>query len=280
VILVNSYKPIIALHGFALTPNQGTFHDWDNIAKWIAQEHPGQIFIPLNIFNGLDSTRPLWEQVPQIANLIQSTVSNQSFAQGYHFLGHSQGGLLMRVMLEVIDNHQVDTFVSLAGVQFGIYGIGFINHYFQNITDEYATEFLYTSVMQDEFSAANFWHSPFPQNGYLTNNIFLPVVNNQVPNKDYARYKANFLKAKQYVFFGSPQDGTVVPWESSIWGFYDDNENIVSFQNQDIYVQDTFGLKTANGQGKISLRVVNGIPHGEWLKNQSNFVSNVLPYLN
>jgi len=275
-----SYKPIIALHGFSITPSVGTFHDWDNITQWVQQEHPGQLFIALNIFNGLDSTRPLWEQATGISSLISQIVaSNDSFRDGYHFLGHSQGGLMMRVMLEVMDNLQVDTYVSLAGVQYGIYGVGFISNYFQNVSDEYITDLFYTTLLQDQFSAANFWHSPETSQNYLTNNLFLPVVNNENPGPNAALYKSNFLKAKRYVFFGSPDDGTVIPWETEIWGFYDNNEIIISMQNQKIFTQDTFGLQTAYNDGRLILHTVPGIQHSQWLHNESNFKSNVLPYL-
>jgi len=233
----------------------------------------------LNIFNGFDSTRPLWEQVPEIAQLIQTTVSNDSFSQGYHFLGHSQGGLLMRVMLEVIDNHQVDTFVSMAGVQYGIYGVGFVDNYFQNLTDEAITDLFYTSLLQNEFSAANFWHGPHSNQDYLHDNIFLPVVNNETPGNDAPRYKANFLKTKRMVFFCSPNDGTVIPYESSIWGYYDTLGNILPMTQQKIYALDSFGLQTADKQGKIQLKTVSGVPHAQWLHNQTNFITNVLPYL-
>jgi len=198
----HSYKPVLAMHGFAISETVGTYHDWDNVVQWVQEAHPGQVFIPLNTFNGLESTRPLWEQVPVIKKLIQSIVSNDSrFAGGYHLMGHSQGGLLTRVMLEELDTTLVDTYISLAGVQFGIYGVGFIERYFSNVTDGFITDLFYTTPLQDEFSPANFWHSPYDEaSSYLTKNLFLPVVNNETPTTS-RRYKENFTSAKKYVFF-------------------------------------------------------------------------------
>jgi len=200
---VISYKPVIALHGFALDESQGTFHDWDDIKSWMDSERPTQKFIALNIFNGLDSTRPLWEQVTQVSQLILDTVSNDtSFGDGYHFLGHSQGGLLLRTMLEVLDNHNVDTFVSLAGIQFGIYGVTFLDNYFPNVTEPYITDLFYTNLLQNEFSAANFWHSPIQEKEYFMENIFLPIVNKEKTNgSNPENYKNNFVRTKKLVFF-------------------------------------------------------------------------------
>lgn len=64
-------------------------------------------------------------------------VYSASFILTNVILGHSQGGLLMRVMTQVIDNHNVDTLVSMAGVQNGVYGAGFLNNKFGNLTGSY-----------------------------------------------------------------------------------------------------------------------------------------------
>jgi len=76
-----------------------------------------------------------------------------------------------------------------------------------------------------------------------------------------------------------PDDGTVVPWESSVWGFWDKDENLVPMKNQDIYVKDLFGLKTVDQSGKLFLQPIPGIPHSQWLRDKENFIKNVLPHL-
>jgi Palmitoyl protein thioesterase len=119
----------------------GTFHDYDDIVSWLKVQHPGQVIIPLDINNGVvrvgmdftdpgcqcvvgsqESMKPMWTQVNETTALIQSLIAaNQSiFASGYHFLGHSQGGLMMRSVIQNFDNHNVHTFVSMAGVQLGV----------------------------------------------------------------------------------------------------------------------------------------------------------------
>lgn len=64
----------------------------------------------------------MWRQLEVISEYIRGIVSdNSSFADGYHWIGHSQGGLIMRCLLETMDDHDVDQFVSMAGVQAGLY---------------------------------------------------------------------------------------------------------------------------------------------------------------
>jgi len=186
----------------------------------------------------------------------------------------------MRVMLEEIDNHNVDTFVSLAGVQFGIYGVGFIERFFANATDGFITDLFYTEPLQAEFSAANFWHSPYDESSsYLMNKVFLPVVNNEVSSSNSQRYKKNFTKAQKYVFFGSPDDTTLVPWQTSLWNFYDEDGNVTPMNEHRVYQDDTFGLKTIDSRGALVTKTVPGVEHSMWIDNKDVFVTNVLPYL-
>lgn len=44
------------------------------------------------------------------------------YRDGYHLIGHSQGGLLTRCLLEVWPRHRVRNYISLSGVQNGEYG--------------------------------------------------------------------------------------------------------------------------------------------------------------
>jgi palmitoyl-protein thioesterase len=186
---------------------------------------------------------------------------------------------MMRSLLEILD-HNVDTLVSMAGVQMGVYGAGFLsnNSLFANKTLDAVTALMYTPVLQDEFSISNFWHAVIDD--FLTDCVFLPVVNNLVSNTLAEQYKTNFMKTNRVVFLGSPDDGTVVPWESELFGFYNAAyDGTIPMQQQQVYVDDSFGLQSMDQQGRLIIQAVPGIQHSQWLHNETNFVQNVLPYL-
>ena len=69
-----------------------------------------------------ESMKPMWKQVNETTELIKSLIAANAsvFSNGYHFLGHSQGGLMMRSVIQNFDDHNVHTFVSMAGVQLGM----------------------------------------------------------------------------------------------------------------------------------------------------------------
>jgi hypothetical protein len=53
----------------------------------------------------------------------------------------------------------------------------------------------------------------------------------------FSRYKANFLRVKQFAMFGSPEDGTVNPWSTSLFGFYvSDGETLTDMTQQPVRV--------------------------------------------
>lgn len=205
----------------------------------------------------------------------------------------------MRVMTEAINNHNIDTLVSMAGVQNGVYGAGFLANKFGNLTgltffpvcvalfgtfslvfsDRAVTDLFYTSIFQKELSIANFWYPlsslrtlflpfllpvSFLRHSPLNNEVpyqqhcnFLPFVNNIVPSANSTNFKNNFMRLNKAVFLASPADGLVEPYISELFGFFAMNSEtkLVPVQQQAVYVQDTFGLKSMMQAGKVVLKV-------------------------
>jgi len=196
-----------------------------------------------------------------------------------------KGGLLMRSLIECWGKSgSVDTFISLAGIQQGFFGMpGWLQKVFGNYPAEVLTPILYNPFMQATWSMANWWHSPFDvdRRSYLDANVFLPVIQNQVKSNvnNSARF-ANFLRPRRMYFFGSSGDETVVPWNTELFGFWDDNLTMRPYTDFALYRDDLFGLKTRIDQGTAELIEVDGISHTGWLTNETNFVINILPLLN
>eukprot|EP01121_Diplochlamys_sp_Union-15-3_P010002 TRINITY_DN2760_c0_g1_i1.p1 TRINITY_DN2760_c0_g1~~TRINITY_DN2760_c0_g1_i1.p1 ORF type:complete len:176 (+),score=10.31 TRINITY_DN2760_c0_g1_i1:29-529(+) len=111
------YKPVIMMHGFSFDENHGTYHDYDNIIQWISEVHPGQKTVSLDIFNGEESMTALWKQLPKIIELVRNVTSSSEFDDGYHIIGHSQGGLLTRCVAESMPEHKIENLISMALLQ-------------------------------------------------------------------------------------------------------------------------------------------------------------------
>jgi hypothetical protein len=76
------------------------------------------------------------------------------------------GGLTCRSFIEFYPDHGVNTFVSLSGVQMGVYqsitdSEKFFFHLPQNVTKETAYQYIYTFEYQNTLSVAGYWHDPY-----------------------------------------------------------------------------------------------------------------------
>ena len=49
-------------------------------------------------------------------------------------------------------------------------------------------------------------------------------------------------------------DGGIGPWQSALFGFYDENQDMVPMEKQLFFANDTIGLKSLNDANKLILR--------------------------
>jgi len=253
--------------------------------------HPDQILIPIPLFENSESQTNLRHQVQVISSWIEEKTKGESFSDGYHLLCHSQGALLCRCISEYFDNHNIDTFISLAGPQLGTFGeyqLFNTSRYegFEEIAVEEVYILFYLSYVQQSFSSAEMWHDPIHQSSYLVGNDLLPDFNGEkgpIPN-----YKNNFLRVKKAAFmvgelssdvFDGEYEGGIEPWFSGIFSYYDSNMKRVDTKDHFIYKNDTFGLKTMDKRGDLRLQVVQGAQHQDWIEDEKIFKQYVLPLL-
>uniref|UniRef100_H3GWE4 Uncharacterized protein n=1 Tax=Phytophthora ramorum TaxID=164328 RepID=H3GWE4_PHYRM len=250
-----SNLPVIFFHGLSDTYTAG-----DNYVANLTAE--GRTVVSLSFCDGSCSYESLATQVPLAVKAVREAVVNNSvFDGGYIFIGHSQGGAISRAVIEEMDDHQVKRYISLAGVQNGIFngpddadalasaGVSYLNFLVPEEVfnfSKYAPEDAYGKVERDivqfavenpdvqyEYSYFNLQRSP-QFASWASTNIFLPVVNNVnpcLPGDDQCIYdqhrrKANFLKLESAYFFISPEDGTITPWQSSQFGRYSEVKSV------------------------------------------------------
>lgn len=253
----NSLLPVFFFHGLTGHPGEAV-----NLERECAAQ--GRVLVPLSFCPAEKSILSLHKQIPLAIEQIRSIVANDNrFKNGYVFMGHSQGGMLARAVVEEMDDHQVHTLISLAGVQNGIfYGpqpedaaplAGLLAAFgpmvmpnkafdYESYRDDAAkwrgkvqrdlakvlTE---RKDLQDEFSFTNLQRAP-SVNDWLFSNTFLPKMNNinkcasENELTDQQRRKNNFLRLKAAHFFASPGDGAVAPWQISIFGRYNEVDSL------------------------------------------------------
>ncbi|XP_061574507.1 lysosomal thioesterase PPT2-B-like [Cololabis saira] len=257
---VDGYKPVLIVHGIFNEPK-----DFQMLTKFIKKVHPGTEVHVINLYNNLNSLKPMWEQVLDVGKVVSNIMSN--FPNGVHLLGFSQGGLVCRAVLSLIPNHNVHSFISLSSPLAGQFGVtAYLSQVIPKHRRKNFQKHCYKRYGQ-RLSICNYWKDPHLKEEYLRNNMFLPLLNGEKPHSKMKEWKKNFLRIKKLVLIGGPQDGVITPWQSSLFGFYDSNENVVGMRSQEFYKNDAFGLKTLDARGDLLMCVVPGVIHSEWKMN-------------
>jgi palmitoyl-protein thioesterase len=240
--------------------------------------HPNTPVYALDMFESFYSLTPMWVQVEAIIQRIK----NYNIEGPFILVGHSQGALLSRAIVQAWPNHPIHTFISLSGPQMGQFGLvpGMFSWIPDNMTAADVYSLVYNTLAQDTLSFANYWHDPFHEQQFLSTVNFLPYINNMTTNPDSKSYKENFLRLKNCVFIGGPSDDVIAPWQSALFGFWNsDQSKIINMDQFAFYQNDYLGLKTLNDTGRLQMISQPGVNHMGWIFDPNVFKNIVLPLL-
>ncbi|XP_013420257.1 lysosomal thioesterase PPT2-like isoform X2 [Lingula anatina] len=213
----------------------------------------------------------MWTQVTQISGVMKKFMD--AHPQGVHMICYSQGGLICRGVLESLSSHNVHNFISLSSPQGGMYGVpNMVKPFVPNISSKYIYRVFYTPRGQN-VSIANYWYDPYHLDLFKQPSlkVFLAQLNNQAPNPQGNAFKNNFLKIKNLIMIGGPDDGVITPWQSSHFGSFDEKGKIKEMEEQEYFVKDSFGLKTLANRGALQKYIIPGVKHTHWPHNQNVF---------
>ena len=122
---------------------------------------------------------------------------------------------------------------------------------------------------------------------YRRTSKYLPYLNNETTDPSHFansfQWKNNFLRVKKLVLIGGPADGTINPWQSAHFGYWRDCDRslsvIVPMRDQEVYLNDNFGLKTLDSQGRLIITTVPNTNHTMMHRDKNVVASAVIPHL-
>lgn len=291
-------KPVILYHGLG-----SGAEEMDTLTSLIGET--GTVATSLKLFEGaIASTTPLQEQIPGVISAIRELVANNTalYADGYHMVCKSQGAAVCRMAISEMDDHRVDTFISLAGPQMGCFGVDFLRNAIDNgnmpttgnpLVDEAlriaigdtadalsdtAWHLAYNSPLRMTRSIFQLWRDPRHLDEYYARSPILPHHTDNATS----RMRANFVRLRRAVFAvgsGPAFEGGIQPWQTGIFGAEDANGTMRTLFEQEWYAKDTLGLRALHDAGNLTLTIVPNASHTMWTSDETLIREQVLPWL-
>uniref|UniRef100_F6XIA3 Epidermal growth factor-like protein 8 n=1 Tax=Equus caballus TaxID=9796 RepID=F6XIA3_HORSE len=113
-----------------------------------------------------------------------------------------------------MDEHNVDSFISLSSPQMGQYGdTDYLKWLFPTSMRSNLYRICYSPWGQG-FSICNYWHDPHHDDLYLNASSFLALINGERDHPNATAWRKNFLRVGRLVLIGGPDDGVITPWQS------------------------------------------------------------------
>eukprot|EP01080_Neovahlkampfia_damariscottae_P010941 gene10941-3647_t len=269
------HKPVIYLHGVLDSYQSFVFYEME-----IKKRDPTTKVFALNTFDRIESALiPVFKQVEMIYKDIKKLQKEHNFSE-FTFVGFSQGGIVGRALIMSTDL-EVANFITIATPAFGEYGLPRwfgLRDRFRDSLRENGHKLMFNPVFQRVIGISWCWNDPKRKQEYLTKNLILPVINNEIKHPKSELFKRNFLKLKKYVIFGSNGDDIVDPWESQFYGMFDENMKMVPLEKQLIYTNDTFGLKTLQKTNRLFIHHEPDVFHLAWVARK-DLIQKVIKYM-
>mmetsp|Transcript_703 Transcript_703/g.1503 ORF Transcript_703/g.1503 Transcript_703/m.1503 type:complete len:403 (-) Transcript_703:110-1318(-) len=307
---VSLYRPIFCMHGIGGDPIQSCAPTCKVVEA--RHPGTLCIPIDAKACNGRDSIfNNMNSMTANVREFILDTISRNpgQFEDGFNLVCHSQGGLLCRALISWWDDHKIKTFVSLAGPQQGVDGFARLQATlpeFKALTEHIG---FYTSTDQEYISFTGYWKDMAKYDTYQRFSKFLAVLNNESPEERCAskgssldwhcdkpgcqpvsffsgcawppghanfnknlRLQRNFAALEHAVFCGSPDEEVIVPWQSTLWGYYAEGNTSASPHATVLNYSDTIigrhnlvPLQEMIDAGKVTFCELQQVKHTDWI---------------
>ncbi|KAF8096798.1 hypothetical protein N665_0301s0042 [Sinapis alba] len=204
----------------------------------------------------------------------------KELSQGYNIVAQSQGNLIARGLIELCDDAPpVINYISLGGPHAGIAAIPKCSSGpFCAIAEALMKLEIYNDFVQDHIAPSGYVKIPGEMTKYLEHSKYLPKLNNERPDQRNSTFRDRFMSLHNLVLVMFENDTTLIPKETSWFGYYTDDgfDSLLSTQQTRLYREDWIGLKALDAVGKVKFVSVSG---DHLMISYEDVVRYVVPYL-
>ena len=244
----STLTPVVFLHGEG---DKGDNPGMQSLCKTASDAYPGLYVVCASVASGIASiTTPLAEQVEEFAQYVNS---DARLAMGFHGVGLSQGGLVLRGYVETRNTPPVRRLISLCTPHGGSSACP------SNALYKMVCPLWRLAPYTARLAFADYWKDAGDQSTYLDRSRWLADINNERHSKK-ATYRSNMRSLERYVLVEATNDTTVAPHASESHGFYEwgGSGAIVPLRQSDGYKGDYIGLRNLDEAGRLHTLTYEG----------------------
>ncbi|KAI7877051.1 palmitoyl protein thioesterase [Lichtheimia hyalospora FSU 10163] len=272
------YKPVVLWHGMG--DDCCNPQSMGRVTELIQKVLPGVFVHSVQVGESRqdDHEAGFFGQVnQQIEQVCEQLAGIPELADGFNAIGFSQGGLFLRAYVERCNRPPVHRLITFGSPHGGIADIPNC----MNPVDltcrlmRSAVRFgVYTDYVQHRVVQAQYYKDPRNLQGYLDHNVFLPDINNELGVKNET-YRDNLSQLEYFIMVRFADDSMVKPSETAWFWTYDENEDLVPLEKQDMFRQDWLGLQ------RLGARLRFLVSPGQHMEISDDFLETEIihPYL-
>ena len=245
-IISVDYYPIAIIHGFRQSCSN---YELQSLEAYLQYKTNGYAKCIETGGGSTDISRSFEDQAKKACELISG---DSHYNSGFALVSISQGGVLSRYVIEKCNMPgRVKNFVSIGGPLAGTHQLP---HCLRGVTchilNSFADWFVYKGYVQDTFGPSGYFRVSNHLGNFKKSKSLLLNVNNQGKTVDNDA-KSRFESLDKLVLIAFKRDTMITPRESAHFGEYDKDHKVIPMEQTENYINDLFGLKTLDINGKI-----------------------------
>lgn len=198
------------------------------------------------------------DQVEFVCNQLASITE---LGKGFGAFGFSQGGVLLRAVVERCPNVTVTKLVTFGSPHMGAQELPLCNNkddWICRSRNDFLKKQVWNSQVQNNIVPAQYFRDLAQYDNYLKCSQLLADLNNEKPDNISIVARERFQNLQKLVLIKFGQDVTLVPKESAFFEERDPHTgSIISFDQTRLYKQDLIGLKSLHLGKKIDFYTVD-----------------------